>query len=120
VQKKLSPQQNETEDPAELVNEEIEEEADEHQFFYIADELGITSTYEDQECDFNDMECEGSDARPLGINFTLSTTGMTGDAQLRIVLRHLLDKDAEGVSGGDITNAGGDTDIDATFDITVE
>jgi hypothetical protein len=35
-------------------------------------------------------------------------------------LRHLLNKNAAGVSTGDITNAGGSTDAEVTFPIVVE
>ncbi len=111
---------NESEDPAENVNEEIEGEADEHQFFYVTNDLGITTAYTDQECDYNEDPCEGSNARPVGLTFTLTTTEDTGAGKLRVVLRHEPNKDATGVSTGDITNAGGDPDIDWTFDIGVE
>ena len=37
-----------------------------------------------------------------------------------VVLRHLLDKFAEGVADGDITNAGGDTDVEVSFPIVIE
>ncbi|AXT52079.1 type 1 periplasmic binding fold superfamily protein [Aquimarina sp. BL5] len=111
---------NETESPAELVNEEIEGEADEHQFFYLTDDLGITTAYADQECDFNDDPCEGSNANPVGLAFTLTTTDAVGDGELRVVLRHELNKEAQGVAAGDITNAGGSPDIDWTFNVSVE
>ena len=111
---------NETVAPAEEVNEEIEEEADEHQFFFLTDDLGITTAYSDQECDYNDDPCTGANANPVGLTFTLTTGGDTGDGELRVVLRHELDKDAQGVASGDITNAGGSPDIDWTFDFTVE
>ncbi len=111
---------NESEDPAENVNEEIEGEADEHQFFYLTNDFGITIEYTDQECDYNEDPCEGSNTLPVGITFTLTTTDATGKGELRVVLRHELDKDAQGVADGDITNAGGSPDIDWTFDIDVE
>jgi hypothetical protein len=37
-----------------------------------------------------------------------------------VTLRHEPDKGAAGVSGGDITNAGGDTDIEVTFPVVIE
>ena len=37
-----------------------------------------------------------------------------------MTLRHEPAKDASGVAAGDITNAGGETDIEVTFDVTVE
>jgi len=99
---------NEQEDPAENVTEEIEEEDDEHQVFFSND-VGLTVAYGDADGDGN----------PLGVLSSL-TTGDAGTGTLTITLRHEPMKDAEGVSGGDITNAGGETDISVTFDITVE
>ena len=112
---------NETEDPAENVNEEIEEEADEHQFFFLTDDLGITTAYSDNESDYEDANGNPfTSTNPVGITFTLTTTATTGDGNLRVVLRHEPTKDAAGVSDGDITNAGGEPDVDWTFDISVE
>ncbi|MCK8523593.1 type 1 periplasmic binding fold superfamily protein [Aquimarina sp. D1M17] len=112
---------NETENPAENVNEEIEEEADEHQFFYVTDDLGITTAYTDNESNYEDANGNAfTSMNPVGITFTLTTTASTGDGNLRVVLRHEPNKDATGVSDGDITNAGGEPDVDWTFDISVE
>ncbi|HBK71516.1 MAG TPA: type 1 periplasmic binding fold superfamily protein, partial [Flavobacteriaceae bacterium] len=36
------------------------------------------------------------------------------------ILRHEPNKSASGVSDGDITNAGGETDIEVIFNITVQ
>ena len=45
---------NETETPAEDITEEVQEEADEHQFFYtIGTGLDVTTTYEDEDGDGN-------------------------------------------------------------------
>jgi hypothetical protein len=98
---------NETESPAESITEEIEEEDDEHQFFFQATN-GITFTYSDMDGDGN----------PIGLSFTL-TTASAGSAAITITLRHEPVKDAAGVSDGDITNAGGETDIAVTFNVTV-
>ncbi len=102
---------NELENPAENITEEVAEEDDEHQFFFqaVGPNLNISTTY----ADFDD------DGNPLGINFSL-TTGDAGDGTLRVTLRHLLDKFAAGVSDGDITNAGGDTDIEVDYSISVQ
>lgn len=111
---------NATEDPAEVVNEEIEEEADEHQFFYIPEGLGITTGYSDNESDYVNSDGEPFEStNPVGIRFTLTTSDAIGDGSLRVVLRHEPVKDAEGVVDGDITNAGGSPDIDWTFNISV-
>ena len=102
------------------VTAEIQEEDDEHQFFFIPvavdadgepleDVLNITTTY----LDFDE------DGNPLGLSFTL-TTGEASVGDFAIVLRHELDKNAEGVSEGDITEAGGSTDISVDFPIVIE
>lgn len=101
---------NETETPAENITEEIEEEDDEHQFFFaVGSGLNLTVNYADQDADGN----------PLG----LATTAVAGDASsgnLTITLRHEPNKTAEGVSSGNIANAGGETDIEVTFAVTIQ
>lgn len=101
---------NEMESPAEDITEEVAEEDDEHQFFFqVIGDATLTVNYTDMDDDGN----------PVGINFTL-TTGDASTGNLNIVLRHLLDKNAAGVSDGDITNAGGDTDIQVNFPIDIQ
>jgi len=98
---------NETEDPAESITEEIEEEDDEHQFFFSS---SLVST------EYLDMDDDGN---PIGLAFTL-TTGDAGTGNITITLRHEPAKSAEGVSDGNIANAGGETDIAVTFPIVVQ
>lgn len=104
---------NELESPAEDITEEVAGEALEHQvFFTVTNNLG-TVTY-------NDMD---SDNNPIGldINFQTSDTSAPINGAMTVTLRHEPNKGAAGVSDGDITNAGGETDIQATFSpITVE
>lgn len=102
---------NELENPVEDMTEEIEEEADEHQFFYLVGSgLNISNlTY----LDFDE------DGKPLGLSFNFDT-GEASQGNFTIVLRHEPDKDAPGVSEGNITNAGGDTDISATFPLVIQ
>jgi len=93
---------NETEQPAEDITAEVSEEADEHQFFFTSSIGSIV---------YADTDSNGS---PVGLAFTLTTnTATTGN--LTITLRHEPSKSASGVSDGDITNAGGSTDIQITF-----
>ncbi|MDO5970161.1 type 1 periplasmic binding fold superfamily protein [Flavivirga aquimarina] len=99
---------NETKNPAEDITEEIEELDDEHQFFFQATNSIATFAYSDTDGDGN----------PVGLSFTL-TTGSAGTGTITIVLRHEPNKGATGVSDGDITNAGGSTDITETFSVTV-
>jgi len=92
------------------ITEEVAEEDDEHQFFYQAvGDVSFTLEYNDADDDNN----------PLGIATTI-TTGAPGSGNMVVVLRHLLDKFAEGVADGDITNAGGDTDVEVSFPIVIE
>ncbi|WP_299836643.1 type 1 periplasmic binding fold superfamily protein [uncultured Tenacibaculum sp.] len=101
---------NETESPAENITEEIEEEDEEHQFFYTATGVNATFAYAGP----ND-----ENGNPVGLNFTL-TTGAASTGSLGFTLRHEPMKTATGVSTGDITNAGGETDIETTFNVTVQ
>ncbi|MBT8229195.1 MAG: hypothetical protein KJO50_02980 [Bacteroidia bacterium] len=100
---------NESESPAENITEEIEEEDVDHQFFFQTDITGLTVSYNDQD----------SNGNPVGLN-TILTTGETGAGSLTIILKHEPVKEASGVSEGNITNAGGETDISVTFPINVQ
>jgi len=101
---------NELENPAEDITEEVAEEDEDHQFFFqVTGNATVTTAYADTDADNN----------PIGIMLTLNT----GDASMGsmvVTLRHLLDKNGTGVSDGDITNAGGDTDVEVTFPITIQ
>jgi hypothetical protein len=100
---------DESKNPAEDITEEIEEEDDEHQFFFIVTGANLEITYND----------EDGDGNPVGL-LNNAQTGDAGQGTLRIVLRHEPNKDASGVSDGNLANAGGDTDLDITFPVTIE
>lgn len=101
---------NETENPAENITDEVADEAEEHQLFYIiGNGLNAQIAYDDADGNGN----------PVGIS-TVVNTGDASTGTLTITLRHEPDKSASGVSGGDISNAGGETDIEVTFDVTVQ
>jgi len=100
---------NETESPVDTVNAEINTEAEEHQFFYGIDGANISTTY-------NDLDANG---QPIGL-FTIVDTGDASEGTVRVTLRHEPMKSEVGVAQGDITNAGGETDIEATFDVVIE
>ena len=96
---------NETEEPAENINEEIEEEDLDHQFFYtVGAGLDVATEY----VDFD------SAGNPLGLNFVLNTAGASS-GELTFTLRHEPNKPNSGLD-----NAGGETDMEVTFDVTVE
>ncbi len=100
---------NEAESPAEDITEEISEEDEEHQFFFSTTVTGLSVTYGDQD----------ENAQPVGLA-TSVTTGAAGSGTLTVILRHEPMKSAAGVAEGDITNAGGETDIQVTFPIDVQ
>ena len=96
---------NEAESPAENITEEVEEEAEEHQFiFSIAGALTAV--------DYTDADGNGN---PVGLTFTLET-GDAGAGSITITLRHEPTKPNDGTLAG----AGGETDIAQSFQVTVE
>lgn len=96
---------DETKSPADNITEEVEEEADEHQFFYtIGSGLDVTATA-------TNLDSEGN---LLGTEFEL-TANTASSGSLTFTLRHEPTKPNDGLS-----SAGGETDIEASFSITVE
>ncbi len=90
------------------ITEEVEEEAEEHQFFYTvggaaSSRVDITITDEDE------------NGLPLGLEFDLAVTG-TGAATgtLRVVLSHFDDDPKNGTDQSD------ETDVDIRFPITIQ
>lgn len=102
---------DESEWEVEDITEEIEEEAEEHQFFFRFSTESLSGGFE-----YADTDANGN---PIGL-LTTFATGTPLTSTLTITLRHEPDKSATGVSDGDITNAGGETDIEVTFDVTVQ
>ncbi len=99
---------NETETPAEDITEEVREEGDEHQVFLLISGVDITFSYSDAD----------NGGNPIGLEMELAA-GAPSTGQLRLILRHQPDKDASGVAGGDITNAGGETDVEVSFPVEI-
>ncbi|TXN35824.1 type 1 periplasmic binding fold superfamily protein [Flagellimonas hymeniacidonis] len=109
---------NEAETPAENVNEEIEGEADEHQFFFVPNSsLNATIAYTDDESDYvSDETGENfTSTNPVGISFTLTTTDAS-TGTLAITLRHEPKKPNDGT----LADAGGETDITQAFNLVIE
>jgi hypothetical protein len=100
---------NESISPAERITTEIKNEAVDHQFFFQSTVNGLTISY-------NDQDDEGN---PLGLETTLNS-GNAANGTLTIILRHKPNKSGSGVSDGNISEAGGETDIEVTFPINVE
>ncbi|WP_420573868.1 type 1 periplasmic binding fold superfamily protein [Kordia sp.] len=96
---------NETETPAENITTEVEEEDDEHQFFFTTGgNLNVTTA------NFN-LDGNGN---ILGTTFDV-TTGAASAGSYTITLRHEPTKPNTGLA-----DAGGETDISATFQVTVQ
>ena len=96
---------NETEDPAEDITVEVEEESDEHQFFYtISTGLNVTTAYSNFD----------NNSNPLGTAFTI-TSGAASSGVITFTLRHEPIKPNTGLD-----NAGGETDLEASFNIAIQ
>lgn len=100
---------NESVFPAENITEEILEEDEDHQFFF--DFVGIQLAHV-----YIDMDGNGN---PVGL-MNKFITADAGTGSLKVTLRHHPDKSATGVTDGDITNAGGETDIEVIFPVVVK
>ena len=103
---------NKTVDPSDdeyVVTAEILEEDLDHQFFFSAGTgLNVTTEYTDTD----------SAGNPIGQQFSM--TAVSGSGIFTVSLRHEPDKNAPDVDLGDITNAGGETDVEIEFPITIE
>lgn len=100
---------NETVSPAEDITTEIEELGVEHQIFFRQSGLGGFAYADTDE-----------DGRPVGLHFNYTSVNAAASGNLTVTLRHLPNKTATGVIGGDITNAGGSTDAEVVFPIVVQ
>lgn len=100
---------NETVFPADTISMEILEEGADHQFFFQTTGASVAFVYADADVNGN----------PIGLLST-ATASTAGTGTLKVTLIHEGDKSAPGVSGGDITNIGGETDIEVTFPLVIE
>ena len=92
----------------EQITPEIMEEDDEHQIFYVFTGANLTATYGDSDDDGN----------PIGLVTTVATgAASTGTAQ--VILRHEPAKGAAATIGNPAA-AGGETDVEVTFDVTIQ
>lgn len=100
---------NESDDPAEDITAEILAEDEAHQFFFQPTGVNVAVTYADAD----------GNGQQIGLTTTW-TVGAASNGTIVVTLRHGPDKGATGVSTGDITNAGGDTDIEVTFPVVID
>jgi hypothetical protein len=103
---------NEAANPAEDITPEIVEEGDEHQVFYQKTGTLNAFSYGTAPSNFD------KNGKPVGLQSVFVTTN-EASGNLVITLRHEPNKSASGVVAGDITNAGGSTDAEVTFAISV-
>ncbi len=99
---------NESVNPAEDVTEEVEEEADAHQFFYTAEggiAARVTVTITDR--DANNL--------PIGLEFTAAVSaGPAASGTLNVVLAHYDEVAKDGVTRSP------ETDIDIDFPVNIQ
>lgn len=107
---------DETKNPVDTISNEVEEEGDEHMFFFnstnptgtpytvILAGSGIKITYTDLDA--------GSPQRGIGLQSRWRTYGIAAKSPMNIILKH-----QPGVKDG--TMAPGDTDVDVTFKVIV-
>lgn len=100
---------NESASPVQEITSEIASEALEHQLFFRITGAALTTAYAD---------ADGA-GNPIGLANT-AITGVAGAGTLLVTLRHEPNKSGAGVSGGDITNAGGETDVEVSLPVVIE
>ncbi len=100
---------NETETPADSIHNEVEEEGLEHQVFFQFSSNDLSISYSDSDTDGN----------PIGLETEWETNNET-QTILTLTLRHEPNKDAPGVADGDISQAGGETDVEVDFPIYIK
>lgn len=92
----------------ENISDEVREEAEEHQVFYLlSGGADATIAYDEDDIDAN--------GNPVGLEVAI-TTGDASSGSLRIVLRHLPKKPNDGT----LDDAGGSSDVDVSFDFVIE
>jgi hypothetical protein len=107
--------------PPEDITEEVEDEDDEHMFFFgwtgniFSDPAGNGNI--DTRADAVNYNDEDDNGNPVGLdtNWTTVTVGGTVTGTLRILLKHQPDLKSATSGSGD-----GETDVDLTFDVIVQ
>lgn len=97
------------------ITKEVLEEADKHQFYF----LGTAVTGNIIAISYNDPS-----GKLIGVQnrAVVSSSPGTNNAQLRVVLRHDLDKNFPGATNPNFANfvqAGGESDLDITFPVII-
>ena len=108
---------NELETPAEDITEEIRAEAEEHLFFYVQTGDVVSVAIDDVESQYT-TNSEGEDL-PVGLSAEL-TADVAGMGTLQVVLKHLPPINETPQKTAATTINDGESDIDVTFNITVQ
>lgn len=103
---------NEAVNPLVDITPEIIAEGVDHQIFYQKTGALNAFTYDTAASNLD------TNGKPIGLQSVFVTTG-AANGTLKITLRHELNKSAANVASGEITNAGGATDAEVTFPISV-
>jgi len=94
------------------ITQEILEEADKHQFFFLGQVFDSS---------FFTIQYADGDGIGLGLKniVTVSSSTGTNNSSMRVVLRHDLDKKVSGTNPNfsNFVQAGGETDLDITFPV---
>jgi hypothetical protein len=103
---------------SEDITEEIVEEADEHQFFFLG------SAFVGSPILFYTYDDEDDDGNPIGLRGFVEVSATPGfnNAQFRLILRHDLDKNFPGANNPSFENfvqAGGESDLDIVFPVVL-
>jgi hypothetical protein len=94
------------------ITQEILTEADDHQVFYqVSSSLSSAISVKYADVDLSNY--------PLGLK-TKFLPLTTGNGSITVILKHLPEKSAPGVSAGNPANAGGETDAEVVFSLTIE
>lgn len=102
---------NELTTPVDNISLEVEDEGDEHQFFFsVASGLSGTFMYADEDVNGD----------PIGLDFKFTPSANAESGNLTVILKHEPNKSGENVASGDITNAGGETDVQVSFPVSVQ
>lgn len=120
---------NELESPAEDITVEVDAENDQHQLFFLGSAVDGPATGDNASAvvthAYDDADANGF---PVGLANTITTIG-PGSGAFEVILRHLPPVDgtavktgslAEELASGGIASLPGDTDVEVTFDLTVE
>jgi hypothetical protein len=95
---------NESANPAEIMSEEVEEEGVDHQIFYAPSGVALTVTYADKD----------ANNRPIGL-LTEFKADAAGTGTLKVTLKHQPD-----LKSDNSTVTTGDTDVEVSFNVTVQ